>query len=342
MKVKILSIKPAKNPKARFIALTGTPVTESPLNAYSLARLIQPELACSKQKFDAFFVETEVKFFGGARINKVKGYKNLDKLKELLASFAIRRITAEGMPEKIWTERIVELSSAQKAAYNALAKSAKREIESEGFNQEQAENKTLKLRQFLNHPSILGMDEESAKLDAVEEIADEILEDPQAKLLIWTFFLPAIPKYVERLKRYNPKVVEGATPDSELKRLQKTFDHSNERIIIASLSKASTGIDWFARARHAIYVDLPYSAVMFNQSQDRLRRRVDLTSKDEIEMIKARPAILIKLKVPGSVDSAIIATLDRKQKLSDAATSIRIDDIKLSQEELMDALAPLE
>jgi len=346
MKAKIISITGVKKPKVRLIAMTGTPVSESPNNAYSLLRFIEPGLAVSKSKFSSKFVENETVFYGGQRVVKVKGYKNLDELQSLLANISIRRTIAdvEGMPEKLEIIREVTLGPEQKKIYNALASATKRDTVANHLGVDHIENITLKLRQLLYDPGILGYDVPSAKLDTLDSIADEILEDdPIAKMVIWVSFVGSgsMERLLKRLKRYKPIGLFADTPRAELDRLGKTFDHSDNRIVVATPQKGGTGIDWLARSRYAVYVDLPWSYTAFRQSQDRLIRRTNLKSTDPIERLKGSPATLIELQVPGSVDLLTRACLERKVDLVQG-TSVAVNDLALSREEMLSFIEELK
>lgn len=339
MKARVKAIIPVKKPRARLVCMTGTPISETPENAYSLVRLIEPELAVSPGKFNSAFIETEEKFYGGQKTLKIKGYRQLDRLRELMSRISIRRTMAEvsGMPPKIWTERHVELSDVQRRAYNIVAKKTQEDRSNEG----DLGSKTLRLRQILCDPEILGIEAPSAKFDALEDLADEVLADPVAKMVVWMSYITPMSKLLKRFKQYNPVAIFEETKPAELTRLQKTFDHSDERLVFATPQKGGTGLDWLNRARVAVYLDLPWSFTLFQQSQDRLIRRTDITSQDWLEKLKGSPATLIKLRVPGSVDDLVESILDRKLSLVDG-TDASIEKLRLTQAELLSFIQELK
>jgi hypothetical protein len=347
VKAKIVAMSPPKKPRPRLVAITGTPVSESPLNAYTLLRLIDPALAVSRSKFQAVFTESEVRFFGGRRIQKVSGYKNLDKLRALLANISIRRTMDEvkGMPEKIWIERFSEMDDAQKAEYKNIAKQTAahlRNSKNKSLSEEDVTTATLRLRQVINDPAILQSDAQSCKFDSLEEIADEVLEDQMAKLVVWTNFIDPIPRLIQRFKRYKPLAIYGPTTQEEISHLNKTFDHSDNRIIFVTPAKGGTGLDFLNRARVAVYIDLPWSYVQFVQSQDRIIRRTNVESDDPIEKLKGSPATLIRLHIRNTIDDLVWENLSRKMALATTATSISIDDLRMSRDEILEFIDSIE
>ena len=339
MKARVISVSPPKKPRPRIVAITGTPVSESPNNAFTLLRLIEPSLAVSRHKFQSVFVDTEVRYFGGRKIDKVVGYKNLDILRDILATISIRRTMDEvkGMPKKIWVERVAEMGDAQKAEYRAIAKQTAahlRNAQNLSLAEEDPSAATLRLRQVLNDPAILGSDAASCKFDVLEEIVEEVLEDPMAKMVVWLNFVDPIPRLLQRFKQYNPVAIYGPTTQDEIAHLNKTFDHSNQRIAFVTPAKGGTGLDFLSRARVAVYIDLPWSYIQFAQSQDRIIRRTNVESDDPIEKLKGSPATLIRIHVYNSVDDLVWENLSRKMQLA-SSTSVSIDDLRITREELL-------
>lgn len=344
MKAKVLSITGVKKPKPRLIGMTGTPVSERPLNAYSLIRLIEPNLAVSRAKFNSAFVITKEHFYGGRKVVKVVGYQNLDKLRDLLSSISIRRETAEGMPEVIPITREVELNPDHLRLYKKYQKEVREKVRaaSPNVSMKELDELTLRLRQILNDPQILGYDVPSSKFNELENIFEEILDDNITKVVVWTNFIDPIPRLLQRFKKYNPVAIYGATSDKEIERLQQTFDHSDERIVFVTPAKGGTGLDFLARARYAIYIDKPWSYILWKQSQDRLKRRTDMTSKDPIEQLKGTPAKLIFLHVPKTPDDLVNEQLERKTELAKASTAISVDEMRIEKKDLMSYLDSLE
>jgi len=346
MKAKVVSITAVKKPTPRLVCMTGTPVSESPLNAYSLVRLVNPSLATSKIKFNSAFTNTVEKFYGGQKkveLDKKTPYKNLDKLRTIMSGFSIRRTLAEvhGMPKKIWMTREVTLSPEQKKVYNTVAAKEKLGLSFSSLGEKDMGSVSLRLRQVLLDPTILGFDAPSAKFDALEDLASEILEDPQAKMVVWLSFVTSMPALLKRFKQYHPVALYEQTTQAEIVHLNKTFDHSSCRLVFASPAKASTGVDFLARARYAVYLDRPFSSTQWLQSQDRLVRRVNLASTDEIELLKGSPATLIDLYAPGTVDALTHALLDRKIDLIEGSDA-SIGKLAMSRDEFLSFIKEIE
>lgn len=347
MKAKVVAIRPIKRIRPRVIALTGTPVSESPLNAYSILRLLAPELITSKAKFTSVFVDHQEIYIKGRKIEKVAGYKNLDKLRDLLSTISIRRTLdqVEGMPAKIWVERPVRLAKDEVKVYKALVQQATSGLYNKrgtDISEEDISTITLRLRQFINDPAIIGSDLNGAKLLELDAIVEEVLEDPKAKMIVWTNYIDPLPRLVKRYAQYKAIAVSAETKPDVIEKLGKTFDTNDCRMVILTPQKGGTGLDFLNRARTAVYVDLPYSFVLFKQSQDRIVRRTNAISDNWLEKLKGTPAVLIRLHAQNTVDDLVFEMLKRKEEVATAATKVDLDELKLKTEEIIELLGKLD
>lgn len=114
--------------------LTGTPVTNSPFDVYTMVKFVDPDFWKRHgfprfEVFKAFFGILDKKPFGpgGRLIPTVVGYKNLDMLKELLEKISTR-VTKEEvlpfLPPKQYSKRFVEMSGEQARAYKEMRENA--------------------------------------------------------------------------------------------------------------------------------------------------------------------------------------------------------------------------
>lgn len=340
MKAKLVSIKPVKNLRPRLIAMTGTPVSERPDNAYPLIKMIAPSLCTSKSKFADAFMEFEELYFGGTKIKKLVRYKNLEWLQDLLSTISIRRTldNVQGMPEKIWITRNVELPTSQMSGYQALLKKEVKDVlTSKGvMNTTTITSLALRLRQYINNPHIIGIEKESAKYDELEQLLDELLEDDMQKVLVWTIFKTnSTDALCKRFAKYKPISIDGDTTDEDIIRWNHDFDRSENRVVFATPQKGGTGLDFLSRCRTAIYLDIPWSLVQFKQSQDRIVRRTNTQSTDPIERLKGSPATLISLHAQGTVDDLVWETIQRKLAMANSVTESKSEEIEFESKEVL-------
>jgi len=123
------SSKSAKNllklKSKRNIALTGTVIMNNPENAY----LPLKWTGNLNSTFSAFKGMYNV--YGGFGGVQVIGYKNLDLLKEHIASCSLRRLKSEvlDLPEKTYQIEYVEMGTRQRALYNEVEKGIAEELD---------------------------------------------------------------------------------------------------------------------------------------------------------------------------------------------------------------------
>ncbi len=114
------------------LAMTGTPHANSILDVWSLLNFIDPKEWPSRVEWMDRYVNVVENFWGGIAVEGLKP-ETLDEFHEV-TDYRIRRMTRAVvlpfLPPLLHEVRTVELAPKQKAAYNALAKSYRAELES--------------------------------------------------------------------------------------------------------------------------------------------------------------------------------------------------------------------
>lgn len=324
-------IKSHKGEKARCALLTGTPISESPLNAYTVLKVLS--FVPNYIRFENHFCTKKNVDFGGRSYKVITGYKNLPDLKRMVERVSIRRTKEEmvGFPPITAIQRDVLLTGKQRVLYNAIAKDLLHVLDQKTrVNLENwfvSENKAIRLRQVLNSPGILDEDGDSAKYIELDNILEELLADPDQKVIIWTEYRKAVDMLHER---YNDlygsiKLYGGVKIDEAL--INQFENDKKPQVAVAIPAKAGEGTDFLARARTAIYVDRPYSYTQFSQSMDRIHRRTQIDqNSSKLDRMRALPALIIFLDAVGSIDELVRDKLYDKERMEKALT---VSDEKL-------------
>lgn len=336
--------KDREGKKPRAILMTGTPISESPLNAYVALKILNFDKVPHIAKFENHFtIKQEVDYKSRGKHMKIVGYKHLDELKAMLERVSIRRTKADmrGFPDRIFQTRDVFLSGKQEALYRhicgelvaELPRGSKVNLQNFLSNN----TKTLRLRQIMNAPELLGEEGSSAKYEELDTVLDEILTDPEAKVVVWTEFRAAVDLLYDRYNsEYGAVKIYGGVTDAELRTIRDRFENDPEpRVAVCIPAKAGTGVDFLARARTAIYVDRPYSYTLYKQSLDRIHRRVVANSTNRLDVIRAKPASILFLDVVESVDWLIRDKLVAKADVADALTIENEKLLELGREDLL-------
>jgi SNF2 family DNA or RNA helicase len=331
-----------KKPSRIYLA-TGTPVSESPLDAWAVFHYIDPsQLPKTYSKFENYFTVKQKKEAGFKRWSEVTGYRNLGELKQLLHRHMIRRLKSDikGMPDKVAETRYCQLEGSQRTLYNDIKKGVYDTIiqnPDDKLSIAFAMTKCIRLRQTLNHPTLVDREGTSAKHKLLDEIVDDVLADPMAKIMIWTEFRAAVDIIAERLKKYGVIKLVGGTSQADIAHWSKNWDTMPERVAIGLPIFGGTGIDFLSRCRTAVYVEPPYSTILFRQSMDRIHRRVGLGTSP-IDLIKSSPATLIFIQAENTIDELVYKILGRKGNLVDALLTEDDKLIELGLEELLEYL----
>lgn len=329
----------------RLIVMTGTPVSESPLNAYVVLKLIGNGYMPHITIFENYFCVKEEKQYGKkGKHKKIVSYKNLDELSVMINNVSIRRTKKEmtGFPDRVFLVRHVELYGKQLLLYKAICGEIIRDLPEHSLininNFLNNSTKILRLRQILNHPSILNEDGDSSKYIELDMILDELFLDSEQKVVLWTEFRSAVDLLYERYNDlYGAVKIYGGVDNDQLSVIKNDFELINDgpRVAICIPAKAGVGVDFLARARTAIYVDRPYSFVYYKQSLDRIHRRIRRDTSSKLDEIRSSPATIMFLDVVDSVDSLVRDKLLGKQDVFDVITNNKEAIINMNKSDLI-------
>jgi hypothetical protein len=337
--------KDFKKQPRKLIWTTGTPVSESPLDAWAVLSFgAKEQLPKQYSRFENYFsVKTRKEIQGGPQWTETSGYKNLGELKAMLHRVMVRRLKSDivGMPEKNQEFRFIQMNGAQKALYDDIKKGVYDTFVQDPNDKLSiafAMTKCIRLRQVLNHPSLVEKEGESAKYKATDDILEEIMGNPLTKVVIWTEFREGVKLLAERYhQKYGCIQLVGGTSQEQMMYWSKNWDTMPERVAIGIPLFGGTGVDFLGRCRYAIYEEPPYSTILFRQSMDRIHRRVG-EIKTEIDKIKASPATLIFLQVEKTIDELVYKILERKGAMVDALLTEDEKLIEMGRAELLEYL----
>lgn len=113
--------------------LTGTPITQSPLDLYTQFNFLDPHiLRCSSYYAfrNRYAVLQSIQLPGKPRFDKITGYQNIEELQRLIAPHSTRVTKSDclDLPAKLYSKRYVCLSDTQRKLYNQLKKEVVAEL----------------------------------------------------------------------------------------------------------------------------------------------------------------------------------------------------------------------
>lgn len=153
--------------------------------------------------------------------------------------------------------------------------------------------------------------EDNARLDMLQELLEELLEEPSNKVIIWANYtaeLDAISKMLTQAS-YRHVRVEGGMSSVHLNEAKNAFNTDDK--IKVYLGQVSTGIGiTLNSANYMVYYNLPWSLEHYLQSLDRNYR-----------IGQTRKVTVYRLLAQHTLDESKAAALDKKMDFSHLVTT---------------------
>ena len=204
-------------------------------------------------------------------------YRNLERLRGLLAPHTFRRAKAEclDLPEKVYTTHYYDLGPKLRRQYNALAENARWERDNGQLDLFNALTLIGKLRQAA--AGFLMVDGEAEDLvDDNPRIRAlfEILEDVEGQSVVWASHRAEIRTIAAELERREIPFVEyhgGVTSETERQSAVDAFQRGEAAVFLANPQAAGVGLTLTA-AETVVYYSCDFSLDARVQSEDRTHR----------------------------------------------------------------------
>jgi len=229
-------------PSTRLWLLTGTPASQSPLDAYGLGRL------CAPQKAPRFFGDYRESVMQQFSMYRWIPRPNAEQIVFDMLQPAIRFTKEEclDLPEVIHTSRYAPLTPSQRKYYKELKDQMLLEAAGEEISSVNAAAKMNKLLQiscgavYSDSGAVVEFDV-SDRLKAVREVIDEASH----KVLIFVPFKHTISMLNEYLKKegITCEVINGDVPVQARTRIFKNFQETKDpRVLIIQPQAAAHGV----------------------------------------------------------------------------------------------------
>ena len=296
---------------ARYrIALTGTPILNSPLDAYVPLKWTGNDNS-TYTNFKLQYCE-----YGGPFNNEIVSYKNIDILKEQIENCSLRR-TKEllDLPSKTIIDEILEMSPEQEIFYQNIVNGVVSQVDKVKLTTKNLLSMVTRLRQATACPPILTTENiPSIKIDRCCELVDEIISNGD-KVVVFSLFKDTLNVLMNKLLTYNPLLCTGDIPDDVISNNIDIFQKNDDNhLILCTHSKMGTGVTLNA-ASYAIFIDSPWTAGMSEQSEDRIHR---IGSK--------YPVFIYKLYCNNTFDMRVKKIVDNKEAIGDYIVDNRQDE----------------
>lgn len=322
--------------------LSGTPITQSPLDFYSQLKFLDPTITGFRTftGFRSHFAITEKRKTDANRLGYfevVTGYQHIDELEDAVAAhcYRVRKKDCLDLPEKVFEKRYVPITPEQRRIYNQLIEQSVAILcEEYGMNippelrhadKEQlllffadkkvtaknAMTKLLRLQQVLS--GFVPNDEdkiiELIKSERINVLMD-VVEETVGKIIIWARFRHDLDLVARELRKaYGPdSVVEyhgGIDSETRMNGVEAFQHDPRTRFFVAQPHSGGTGLTLTA-AETVVYYTNDFSLEARLQSEDRAHRIGQKNNVTYIDLI-----------CDGTVDDKIIEALQAKRTVAD-------------------------
>ena len=308
-------LKLAQETKYRRI-MTGSPVTQSPMDLWAQMDFLDPEIL-GQQSYYAFrtryAVVIEATAAGGTHTyQKIIKFKNLKELGELVAphSYRILKKDCLDLPDKVYTKRYVELTDDQKKAYAQMKENALARLNGESVTAFNVLTQLIRLHQITcGHMATDSDDIIDIKSNRLDELM-QILGETSGKVIIWANYIYDIESIKKAVKKEfgddSYCTYYGATPTEDRQKCINKFQDpdSKLRFFIGNTQTGGYGIT-LTEASTVIYYSNNYDLEKRIQSEDRAHR---IGQKNKV--------LYIDLVAKGTVDVKIIRSLRNKVNIA--------------------------
>ena len=304
------SAQTTKNLKAlkavKRVPMTGTPISNSPDDIYSLIDWIAPG-------YLGTFFQFKNKYCVLGDYDRVISYQNLDVLASKINRFMLRRNKEEvfdDFPKKMVEYIKFDLPASEREMYEAIKNQVIDEIHKLGALDTRTLGivpvKMLRLKQSTGHTRLVGAHGggESTKLETLKELLGPIIASGE-KAIVFTQFSSMLNILVEELAEFRPMAVYGDVLSVKRMETVKEFnDDPNGRVIIMTEAGAF-GLN-MQSASYVFHYDAPWSLSKLTQREDRAHRYGN-----------KKPVTVYHLIAKNTIDEYILKVLARKGKVSD-------------------------
>lgn len=252
-------------PPFRFL-LTGTPMTNKPMNLYYILKLIDAEVTDDYR----FYVKRycggkEMKLRTGKKILIANDATNLDELKEKIKHVYIRRLLSQmsDMVKKNIEVKEYDLNEKQTIRYNELWDEYVKAQEEKGNNDSEAYRQLVEgtiVRQYLAKEMIPN----------TIHLAEEIIDNDEKVIISCTYT-----EEVNELKKYFGKIAvvyDGKMTSKQKDKSEYEFMNNPKiKVFIGQIDSASVGLTLTA-ATKLIFNSFSFSSSVLKQMEDRIYR----------------------------------------------------------------------
>lgn len=321
-------IKLGKKADFRLI-LSGTPVTNSPLDIYTQAEFLAPGLLGSTNyySFKTRFAVLKRLTMGNRSFDQVVGYRDLDELRHRINRFAsIRKLSDElDLPARVFKQIYVDLTEEQYLAYSELHTQAVTWIK------KRHEITTVNALSLLNRlqqivagqmkmPDGTYIEINSKRVEALKE---QVEENATKKIIVWTHFKKTALMIQQALTGNIIAVKSEYSPTERHKAIER-WRTGKEQVLLLNPMSAAHGLT-LNEATVQVWFDRTYS----------IETRLQALARN-YRLGQGERTLVIDLLSPGTIEEKVLKRLNDMEATANQVVS------KAELLDIFDINTPLE
>jgi SNF2 family DNA or RNA helicase len=300
----------ARIAKARFI-LTGAPITQGPLDAFSQFEILTPGALGHRSiiSFRAHYAVMQRMKFGPRVFDKIVGYQNLPELSSRINKLGviIKKEEVLDLPKQLFRKFPVELTADQAVAYEDLRDKALAYIDSHEITAMNAISLVNKLLQVCSGQMRTLEKYLELQTDRIETVK-ELVEECAGKTVIWSAFIRSGQLIAEALGTDAVHVIASDSQDVRFAKLQ-AFREGSKKALVMNPASGGVGIT-LTESSNVIYYDRSFSYEHRIQSLARTHR-----------IGQTNNVLVTDLYAPNTLEERVIEILKEKERLANLVMS---------------------
>lgn len=290
-------------------ALSGTPVRNTAADFWSLLNFFEPTVWTSRSKFIDMFCETSNNFWGGLEVLGIKPARKklFDEIVDLYLDFVAKEDVLPDLPPKTFSTRYIEMKPKQSKQYKQMLDDMIIKTDDGEYiiatspltasaRLSQAACATLEVV-----GDVVNLDTPSCKVDALVELAGEMGDQA---FVAFASSKKLVNLCADKLRSLGYKVVliTGDQDTTERQYNIESFQAGRAQILLMTAA-GSEGVTLTA-ASTLVFIQIPWSNIVYQQVQDRVHRIGSTGDKVSI----------IHLITQGTVEEKVMVALDSKDE----------------------------
>ena len=273
-------------------ALSGHPIENTVVDLYSIFKFVNPLVFGSYNNFKETFLITEVGInLNGGVFEIIIDYKNLDKMKEEIAPYYLRREKKDvlkELPDVVKEHIYVDLNKNEVKIYNQLVKMTANEIEKIKVNEPFNIIGLIQLMRVLCNgetcfkwsnssvPEVQDIIREagysSSKVKELINLLEELFKEGDDKIIIFSSFVKPL-KLLE--KELDKKGVKYSSLYGEIKNRDEQIssfkNDKDNRVLLSQTNTGGYGLN-LQEANRVIFLNRPWNPATEEQAISRCHR----------------------------------------------------------------------